>query len=183
HEAPARARAARERHPAVTATLTLVAAAVVLATLVAPIRPWLLTPGAFVRLPLEGLVLLIVAVVLPTRAGRFVPWLLGPLLGVLALVKLFDLGFFIAFDRQFNPVEDWSYLSVGVGTVRDTFGNRDADLTVAVALVLGIGALVIPALTLGRLTRTAARHRGRSLVALTVLGAVWVLCWGAGVQV
>ena len=56
------------------------------------------------------------------------PWLIGPLLGVLVLVKLFDIGFFISFDRPFNPVEDWSYLSIGVGTVRDTFGSRDADL-------------------------------------------------------
>ena len=62
------------------------------------------------------------------------PWLIGPLLGVLVLIKLFDLGFFIAFDRPFNPVEDWSYLSIGVGTVRDTFGSRDADLAVAAAV-------------------------------------------------
>ena len=59
----------------------------------------------------------------PTAHGAFVPWVLGPLLGVLVLVKVFDLGFFLAFDRKFNPVEDWSYLSIGVETVRDTFGS------------------------------------------------------------
>ena len=59
----------------------------------------------------------------PPAPGAFVPWVIGPLLGLLVLVKLFDLGFFIAFDRPFNPVEDWSYLSIGVGTVRDTFGS------------------------------------------------------------
>jgi phosphatidylglycerophosphate synthase len=183
HSAPARLAAVRRRHPAARAGFTVLALAVVWAALVAPIRPWLLTPGAFVRLPLEGLVIVLLAVALPARAVRFVGWLLGPLLGLLVLVKLFDLGFFIFFDRQFNPVEDWTYLSIGVATVRDTFGSRDADLAVAVAVVLGLAALVVPALAVGRLTRAAARHRRRSLPALAVLTAVWALCWASGAQI
>src|SRR5262249_38345087 len=130
----AREVAVRERHPAATAALTVLAVAVVWAALVAPIRPWQLTPGAFLRLPLEGLALVILTVALPPHARRVVPWVLGPLLGLLVLVKLFDFGFFIFFDRQFNPVEDWTYLPIGVGTVRETFGNRDADLAVAAAV-------------------------------------------------
>ena len=183
HHVEARSVAVRDRHPAATAVLTLLALALVWAALVAPIRPWQLTAGSFLRIPVEGLVLVALAVALPTRAGRLVPWLVGPLLGALVLVKVFDLGFFIAFDRQFNPVEDWSYLSIGVGTVRDTFGSRDADLAVAVAVVLGLGALIVPALAVGRLTRVAARHRARSLGALAVLTAAWALCWAFGAQV
>jgi hypothetical protein len=99
------------------------------------------------------------------------------------LVKIFDLGLFIAFDRPFNPVEDWSFLTIGVGTVRDTFGSRDADLTVGAATVLGLAAFVIPALAVGRLTLVAARHRGRSLRVLAVLASVWALCWVFGAQV
>jgi hypothetical protein len=150
---------------------------------VAPIRPWLLTPGSFVRLPLEGLVVVGLAVSLPTRARRLVPWLIGPALGVLVLIKLFDFGFFIAFDRPFNPVEDWSYLSIGVATVRDTFSSRDADLAVAAAVVLGLTALVIPTLAVGQLTRVAARHRSRSLQTVGVLAAVWAVCWVFGAEV
>ena len=62
HDAPARTAAARARHPAATAMLTLLALAVVWVALVAPIRPWQLTPGSFVRLPLEG--------TRPRRPGR-----------------------------------------------------------------------------------------------------------------
>ena len=182
-EAPARPAAASVRHPVTTAVLTVLALAVVWAALVAPIRPWQLTAGSFVRIPLEGLVLVILAVSLPTRAGRALAWVIGPLVGALVLVKLFDLGFFIFFNRQFNPVEDWSYLSVGVGTVRDTFGNRDADLAIAAATVLGLAALIVPALAIGRLTRVAARHRRHSLRALTVLTAVWALCWVFGAKI
>ena len=181
--APPQPVAARVRHPAARAALTALAALVVWIALVAPIRPWQMTVGSFVRLPLEGLVLVGLAVVLPKRVGRLVPWVLGPLLGALLLVKLFDLGFFVFFDRQFNPVEDWSYLSVGVATIRDTFGNRDADLAVAAATAFGIAALVVPALALGRLTRAAAGHRRGSLGALAALTVTWGLCWAVGAQV
>jgi phosphatidylglycerophosphate synthase len=183
HRASALPQSARAPHPAVTAALTVLALAVVWATLVAPIRPLLLTPGSFVRLPLEGLVLVVLAVALPARAGRIVAWPLGLLLGLLALAKLFDFGFFVFFDRQFNPVEDWSYLSIGVGTVRETFGNRDADLAVAAATIVGLAAIIVPALALVRLRGVAARHRRRSLRLLVVLTAVWGLCWAFGAQV
>jgi phosphatidylglycerophosphate synthase len=182
-DAPARPATARVRHPVETAMLTLLALAIVWAALVFPIRPWQLTLGSFARLPLEGLVVVGLAVALPARVRRLVPLLAGPLLGVLALIKLFDLGFFITFDRSFNPVEDWSYLSIGVGTVRDTFGNRDADLAVVAAVVIGLTALVVPALAVGQLTRVAARHRRRSVGAVGVLTAVWALCWVFGAQV
>jgi phosphatidylglycerophosphate synthase len=182
HEAPGRAATARMPHPVETTVLTGLALLVVWAALVAPIRPWQLTPGFFVRLPLEGLVLVLLAVALPGRAGRVVSRLIGLAVGVLVLIKVFDLGFFIAFDRQFNPVEDWSYLSAGVGTVRDTFGNRDADLAVAAATAIGLAALLVPAVAVGRLTRVAARHRARSLGAMALLTATWGICWAVGAQ-
>lgn len=175
--------ATRTPHPAVPVALTLLALLVVWAALVAPIRPWQFNPGFFVRLPLEGLVLVVLAIALPGRAGRAVSWVLGLAVGVLVLVKVFDLGFFVAFDRQFNPVEDWSYLSVGVGTVRDTFGDRDADLTIAAATVAGLAALVIPTLAVCRVTRDVAANRRRSLRLVAVFTAVWALCWVFGAQV
>ena len=108
-------RAVARRRPRLGALLTTAALLVVWAALVAPIRPWQLTPGSFVRLPLEGLALLVLAVALPTRARRFVPWLIGPLLGVLVSAEALRPRLLPRFDRQFNPVEDWSYLSIGVG--------------------------------------------------------------------
>jgi phosphatidylglycerophosphate synthase len=183
HDAPAGLAAPRVRHPVETAVLTLLALVVVWAVLVAPSQPWRLTPGSFVRLPLEGIVVVGLAVALPTRARRVVPWLIGPVLGALLLMKVLDLGFFIAFDRPFNPVEDWSYLTIGVGTVHETFGRRDADLAVAAAVLFGLIALFVPPLAVGQLTRVAARHRRRSLRTVGVLTAVWALCWLLGVEV
>ena len=182
-EAPGRHAAARTPHPVATAVLTLLSLAVVWAALVFPIRPWQLTPGSFVRLPLEGLVVVGLAVALPTGARRVVAWVAGLVLGAIVLFKLFDLGFFIAFNRSFNPVEDWTYFSIGVATVRDTFGSRDANLAVAAATVIGLTALIVPALAVVQLTRVAARYRRPSLRAVGVLTAIWVLCWVFGAQV
>ncbi|HEY3181693.1 MAG TPA: CDP-alcohol phosphatidyltransferase family protein [Gaiellaceae bacterium] len=175
-----RVAARRARDPGV---VTLLALLFVWIVLVAPNKPWLLTPGAFVRLPLEGILVVMLALVLPTGARRLIPWVIGPALGLLVLVKLADLGFFIAFDRPFNPVEDWSYASIGVETTRDTFGRTDADLAVAGAVLLGVAALVLPTLAVLRLTRVAARHPRRSLQAVAALATAWVVCWAFGAQV
>ena len=106
--------------------------------------------------------------------------MIGPALGLLIVVKLLDLGFFTAFDRPFNPVEDWSYASIGIETMRDTFGRTDAYLAVAVAALLGVAALVLPTLAVVQLTRVVPRHRRDSLRAAGALTAAWVVCWVVG---
>jgi hypothetical protein len=172
--------AVRDRDGGAAVWLTALALVVVWAALVAPIKPWLLTPHAFVRLPLEGILLVLLVVVLPVRAGRIVPWLIGPALGLLVLVKLLDLGFYVAFDRPFNPVDDWSYVPIGIETMRDTFGHTDADLAAAAAVLLAAAALVVPTLAVLRLTHVAGRHRGGSLRVLAALGAAWAVLWLVG---
>jgi phosphatidylglycerophosphate synthase len=181
-DAGSRVAAVRDRDPRGAVVLTALALVVVWIALVVPNEPWLLTPGAFVRLPLEGIVVVLLAVVLPPGARRVIPWVLGPTLGLLVLVKLLDLGFFTAFDRPFNPVDDWSYASIGVETLRDTFGSRDADLAVAGAVLLGLAALVVPTWAVLRLTRVASRHRRHSLLSVAALTAAWMVCWASGAE-
>ena len=170
------------RHPAVAAVPTALALLIVWAALVVPSRPWLLTPAHFARLPLEGLVLVALALSLPAGARRLMAWVIGPALGQLVLVKILDLGFFIAFGRPFNPVDDWSYGSAAVALVRDTYGSRDADLAIAGAALLAAVALLLPTLALARLTSVAARRRRPALRAVTALTLVWVLCWAFGAE-
>ncbi len=132
--------------------LTLLAMAVVWAVLVAPIRPWLLTPGSFVRLPLEGLVVVGLAVVLPRRARHLVPWLMGPLLGVLVLVKLLD----SSSSSPSTGLQPGRGLELPHDRRRDGtshLGSRDADLVVAAARRGRLAALAVPALAVGQLTR------------------------------
>ena len=49
--------------------------------------------------------------------------LVGVSLGLLTLVKFFDMGFYEAFDRPFNPVSDWSYADSAFGVLDDSIGS------------------------------------------------------------
>ncbi len=148
------------------AVLTALALLVVWVALVAPNQPSLLTPGAFVRLPIEGIVVIALALVLPGTGRHIMAWVVGPALGLLVIVKLLDLGFFTAFDRPFNPVDDWSYTSIGIETLRASIGRTDANLALAGGALLLVAALVLPTLAVLRLTRVAARHRRHSIRAV-----------------
>ena len=171
----------RGRRPQ-AAALTVLALLVVWVALVAPNQPRHLTPDAFVRVPLEGIVVIALALVLPATARRLLAWVVGPVLGLLVIVKLLDFGFFTAFDRPFNPIDDWRYTSIGIETLRASIGRTDANLALAGVVLLIVAALVLPTLAVLRLTGVAARHRRSSLRAVAALGAVWVLCWAFGAE-
>jgi phosphatidylglycerophosphate synthase len=166
----------------IAAGLTIAAVLFVWAALVAPDHPGLLTPSALVRLPLEGLVVIAVALALPATPRRVLAWVVGPVLGLLVIVKVLDLGVYAAFDRPFDPIADWRYTGIGIETLRDTVGPRDAYLVVAGAATLIVGLLVLTTLAVRRLLRVVTGHPRWSLPAVVGLGAVWVLCWAFGAQ-
>jgi phosphatidylglycerophosphate synthase len=164
------------------AALTIVALLFVWVALVAPDHPARLTPSTFLRLPLEGIAVLALALALPAKGRRVLAWIVGPVLGLLVIVKVLDMGVYATFDRPFDPVADWRYTGIGIETLRDSVGSKDADLVVAGAAMLIVAVLVLTTLAVLRLTRVAAGHRRWSLRAITALGAVWVLCWAFGAQ-
>jgi len=159
----------------VTVALSVVALLLVWAALVAPNEPSRLTLGAFARLPLELVVIVALAAVLPTTPRRVLAVVAGLLLGVLVIVKVLDMGFFTAFDRPFNPVDDLGYASIGVETLRDAIGRSHANVAVAIVIALIVTLLVLPVTALLRVTRVAARHRARALPVATVLGVLWMV--------
>ena len=178
---PAGARRARLR-TGIAAALTTLALLVVWVALVAPNQPIRLTPSAFVRLPLEGLVLIAVAVVLPATARRLLAGVVGPLLALVVILKILDLAFFATFDRPFDPYQDVSYAGIGIETLRLSIGGPDANLVIAAVVVLVVAVLVLTTLAVRRLTRVASGHRRWSLRAVTALVVVWLLCWVFGAQ-
>jgi phosphatidylglycerophosphate synthase len=179
HAAPATAGRVRT---STAAALTIVALLFVWVALVAPDHPARLTPSTFLRLPLEGIAVLALALALPAKGRRVLAWVVGPILGLLVIVKVLDMGVYATFDRPFDPVADWRYTAIGIETLRDSVGSRDADLVVAGAAMLIVAVLVLTTLAVLRVTRVAAGHRRWSLRAITALGAVWVLCWAFGAQ-
>jgi phosphatidylglycerophosphate synthase len=162
--------------------VTAVALGLVWGALVAPNEPRLLTPGAFLRVPLEGVLVVVLALLLPVTARRALAWVVGPLLGVLLLVKVLDIGFFTAFDRPFNPVDDLGYADIGIETLRASIGRTAADVAVVGLVVLGVAVLALPALAVLRVTRVAAGRRRLSLGIAGALLLVWLSTWALGAQ-
>jgi phosphatidylglycerophosphate synthase len=167
----------------IAAVLTSLALLLVWLALVAPNQPSHLTPSAFVRLPLEGVVVIALALVLPATTRRLLAWVVGPLLGLVVVVKILDIGFFATFDRPFDPGSDWKYAGIGIETLRDSFGRTNANLATVAVSVLAVAVLVLTTLAVRRLTRVAAGHRQWSLRTVTALGAVWALCFAFGAQI
>jgi hypothetical protein len=161
----------------ITAGLTILALLVVWAALVAPDKPNGLTAAGFMRLPLEGLVLIGLALVLPPTPRRLLASVVGASLGLVVILKVLDIGFFTAFDRPFDPVGDSSYAGIGIETMRAAIGRTEADLVVVGVVVLAAGLLALTTLAALRLTRVAAGHRRWSLRVVATLGIAWVLCW------
>jgi phosphatidylglycerophosphate synthase len=164
----------RPERKGVAVALTVVALLLIWAALVAPNHPSRLSLGAFARLPIELLVVVAAGALLPAAPRRVLAVAVGAVLSVLVLVKILDIGFFTAFDRPFKPVDDSSYVGIGVETLRDAVGGTSADIAVAAAAVLLVALLAVPVLALLQVTRVAARHSYWVLRAAAVLGVVWV---------
>jgi hypothetical protein len=162
--------------------IAVLAIALVWSEILAPDRAWQFTPAAFVRIPLEGLVLVAVALVLPPRPRRIVAAVAGILLSVLTLAKILNIAFYEFADRAFNPVYDWGGIPPALGVVRVTIGPMRADILLA-ALGLGLILLVcaITAATI-HITTVAARHRHFAVRGLAALTAVWAVCAGLSLQ-
>jgi phosphatidylglycerophosphate synthase len=181
-DAPERRRArgwARTAAAAVTTTLALL---LVWVALIAPNQLDQLTFSAFVRIPLEALVIVALVLLLPRGVSRVVAVLAGALLGLLTVVKLLDVAFFEVLDRPFDPVGDWSYFGGALETLRASFGSTGAVLALIGVGSLAVAVPVLTVLSALRLTRIAVRHRAWSLRAATALGVVWVLCAVPGAQ-
>jgi hypothetical protein len=159
-----------------TTTITILAALIVWAALVAPDRPQDLTPTAFLRLPLEGVVAVALAAIAPTALRRAGAALLGPVLGLIVILKILDIGFFNAFARPFDPVGDLGNLGTGVETLRSALGRSEANLLIVGGVALAVAVLLLTTLSLFRLAGAAARNRRLSIQAIAVLGAVWGIC-------
>ncbi|HEY3687886.1 MAG TPA: CDP-alcohol phosphatidyltransferase family protein [Streptosporangiaceae bacterium] len=160
----------------------VVAGAVVWAVLVAPDRLDQLTPAAFARVPVEGVVLAGLALLLPTRAQRIVTVAAGVVFGLLTVVKIVDMITYDQIGRRFDPILDWGKVGPALGVLRDSLGPA-ATVVAPVLAVLAL-ALVVAAVTVSaaRVNAVAVRHRRASARGTLVLGAAWIGCAALSLQ-
>jgi hypothetical protein len=163
--------------------LTALACLLVLFALVAPNDVSRYTPGAFVRIPLEGLLGVALVLVLPGRAKKVAAALAGVVLGLLAVVKVVDLGFFLIFARPFNLVFDWSLVPAGLEFLTTSFGKAGAVGAAAVVVVVILAVVLLVTLSVLRLARLVARYDTAAARGVAVLGVAWVACSLFGAQI
>ncbi|HEY3924489.1 MAG TPA: sulfatase-like hydrolase/transferase [Acidothermaceae bacterium] len=166
----------------VSRTATVLAFVLLWAALVSPNQPRYVTAGTFLRIPLEGLVIVAVGLLLPPRWRRILAGVAGAVFAVLAIIKLLNLGFFYELDRPFNPIGDWASFGPAAGVLRDSAGELWAVIAVVGAILLVLFLLVFVTMSAIRVTTLAARHRSWSARVVTALAAVWVLFAALGVQ-
>jgi phosphatidylglycerophosphate synthase len=150
--------------------------------LVAPDRSWDFSLAAFVRIPVEILVLAAVALVLPPWPRRIVATIAGLLLSVLTLDKVLNMAMYEELNRAFNPLNDWGSIRPAAGVVRDAIGTTRTNV-VLVAIWIGI-VLIVGAITAATIhvTAVAARHRRGTVRGLAALTAIWGLFAGLSLQ-
>jgi hypothetical protein len=162
--------------------VTCAAFLLVLAALVTPAEFARLTPGAFVRVPIEGVVGVALILVVPARARRYAAGAGGAVLGLLLVLKVMDIGFDAVLVRPFDLVLDWPLLGPGVEFVKESSGQAGAVAAVVLAVALAVGVVVLTALSTLRLSRVAVRHRRPASWTAVVLGTVWIACAALGAQ-
>jgi hypothetical protein len=120
--------------------------------------------------------------VLPVRARRVLAVLLGLTLGLVVILKTLDVGFFMAFERPFDPIGDSGYAGIGMETLSAAVGRTEAKL-IAVGVVVGtIAVLAGTTLSMLRLSTVVARNRRFSLRTVAALAVAWLVCWLLGAQ-
>lgn len=178
-----RVRQPHRPQPWVTRLTGLLACLVVWAVLVAPDEVAAVSPAAFARIPLEGLVLVGLGLLLPSRPAVWLATGAGLALGVLTLLKLLDLGVSVAFARRFDPLGDPVYVGAGVSFLRDAMGTANAWTATVLAAGLMVAVLVLVPYAVLRATRLARGHRPIAGPVVLALSLVWVGCAVAGVRV
>jgi hypothetical protein len=170
------------RHALLRSATTVLALLLLWIVLETPQRFDHVTPAAYLRIPVEGLVLVGLALVLPSRWIRGAGVVVGVLLGVLAVVRALDMGFWEALHRSFNPVNDASLLAPAVGVLEDSVGPGWAHVAVVGAVLLVVAVPVAVTASVLRAFGVARSHRVGAARSAGAVGVLWVVLALLGVQ-
>lgn len=139
-------------------------------------------PGVFVRIPVEAILGAGVLIVLPRKPRLVAAVLAGVGLGLVILLNLLDIGFYMFLGRGFNVVLDWVLFDDAQAYLEDSMG-RGAMIGAMIGVVaLVLIVLAVMALAVLRLSNVMARNRDRAARTTVAIGTVWVTCAALGLQ-
>lgn len=150
--------------------------------LVAPNEAARITPGSFVRLPVEPVVAGALVLVAPERVRQVLVTLACLVVCSVAALKVLDLGAFAVLDRPFNLVTDRGLPGSGLAFVLDSFGPWGAAGSVGAVLVFAAAIGLGLPWVVTRCAALLAGARRQSAWVVAGLGAAWVLSALTGLQ-
>jgi phosphatidylglycerophosphate synthase len=160
---------------AIAAVLTISSFLLVWAVLVAPDQPSFFKASAFLRVPLEGLVVVGIAIFLPVTGRRILAVLTGLSLALVVVLKVINYEIFSLFSRAFEPLGDIGQFGNALETLHLEQGDSQARLIEIGAVAGVVAAIVLLPLAMLRVTRVAADHRQRALRVIGGLAGVWLV--------
>jgi hypothetical protein len=159
------------------------ATVLVLLALFSPDQLGRIAPAGFVSIPLEGLLGVALLLCVPTRVTPVAATLLGIALGLLAISKLLNMGFFAALGRPFNPMLDRMLLDDGMRFLAGSIGSVPAIGALAMAVILSTALVILMTRSVQHLARLVVHHNRAVTRALVVLAPLWLTCAMLGIQV
>jgi hypothetical protein len=155
----------------------------ILMVLLSPNQVGQLTPGAFVSIPLEALLGVAVLLIFPPKARPAAATVFGLALGLLALMKLLDMGMFAILARPFNPTLDWPMLDNAMSFLAGAIGPFAAIGCLTAAVVFGTVLVIATTYSVRRLAGLSVRYDGATGRAVVALAVSWLICALLGTQI
>jgi len=121
--------------------------------------------------------------VLPEKPRSVASLLFGVALGLLAIMKLLDMGFLAALARPFDPAADWTLLNDAMRFLAGAIGPLSAIGCLAAAVIFCTGLVIVVTKSVQRLTRLAVGRNLAASRAIVVLTALWLSCAVFGTQI
>ncbi len=176
-------RAIPNAHTPAAHLVTALACLLVLVVLSAPNELGRLTAGTFVTVPLEALLGAGLLLVLPEKPRSVASLLFGVALGLVAIMKLLDMGFLAVLARPFDPAGDWTLLNDAMRFLAGALGPLSAIGCLAAAVIFCTGLVIVVTKSVQRLTNLAVGHNLVASRAFVVVAALWLSCAVFGTQI
>ncbi|MBU2665368.1 sulfatase [Actinoplanes bogorensis] len=168
--------------PGTQRALTITAAVLLFAALIFPNILSRLTPAGFVRIPIEGAVLLALLAVLPRKAQKPFAIVAGTLIGLLVIEKCLDMGFFEELNRPFDPVLDWVLFDDAFSFAVDSYGRAASIAAVVAVIALVVAILALTSWSVLRVGALVTKNRKRSAIAAAGAAGAWGLTFALGIS-
>lgn len=165
----------------VSRSLTTAAGLILFVELLFPNILRRLTPGNFVRIPIEAAVIIAVLIVLPRRPRKIVAIVSAVMLGWLVIEKFLDMGFYYFLARPFDPVLDWVLFDDAVDYVKESYGNAGLGGALTGILLLVGGILGTTVWAMLRITRLLGENRRKSAFTGGAIAVAWALALILGI--